>query len=335
MSIRPIQLPQDFDLIERLAVDSFQYPDNPEWSIQREELGNIHEMVRQYKKIWPFIKLVGLFSYQVRNAMVGFIWSEAGDPAGVVFLSSQNPQEWWISTLGVLPEFRRRGIARKLLLECIAFFQTQQAERVYLWVIMGNTPARLLYENNGFIHFSSDLVLEHTGGEVESPNLPSGYYETEMNLYDWQTRYAIAKTITPSEIQKFSPIKKEDFKIRPLMRLIMPLMHKAEGIEIKNLLYRCTDTSEIAARIEIVLRKRAGGIVHSQIRYVPGHEVLADFLVQKLLFIAHGKNPDRRINVGLPTWQEAAVAAAKRWGFKTRMENCQMVLILNKNKEQS
>jgi hypothetical protein len=77
---------------------------------------------------------------------------------------------------------------------------------------------------------------------------------------------------------------------------------------------------------------RSGGILHSQLRYVPGHEVLVDFLFQKLLYIAHRENPDRQIEVGLPTWQSESVAVAKQEGFTTRMENCQMVLVMETDK---
>ncbi|MEE4194449.1 MAG: GNAT family N-acetyltransferase [Anaerolineae bacterium] len=328
MSARPIQLPQDFDLIQHLAVDSFQYPDNPEWSIQSDEMPSIQDMVDQYKKIWPLVKFASLFSYQVRNAMQGFIWEEAGEPAGVVFLSSQNKDDWWISTLGVLPAFRRRGIARKLLQHCIDFFKAKQAKRAYLWVIAENFPARSLYENNGFVHFSSDIVFEHPGCEIEEPILPAGYVEIPLDRFDWKTRHAMATAITPPDVQKASPIQEKDFKTGFLMRLVAPLMDKAEGIKPLGLLYRSATTGEIAGRVEMLLRTRSGGKLHSQTRYVPGHEGLVNFLFQKILSIAKTENPGLRINVGLPAWQVTAVHAAQEAGFKIRMENCEMVLKL-------
>lgn len=94
---------------------------------------------------WPLFDLVAVLTFAdvVRlkaveaGQMVGFV---AGDPKPSQGLS-------WIATIGVLPEFRRRGIGRDLLRACEAKLTTP---RVRLSVRTSNTGAIQLYELQGY-----------------------------------------------------------------------------------------------------------------------------------------------------------------------------------------
>jgi len=52
--------------------------------------------------------------------------------------------------MGVLPEYRGRGIGRRLLLACVAKAQARGATRIELDVRADNAPAIRLYESAGF-----------------------------------------------------------------------------------------------------------------------------------------------------------------------------------------
>lgn len=58
--------------------------------------------------------------------------------------------ELHILNLGVLPEFRRRGYARKLITQAIERARCDGVERVTLEVRRSNNAARRLYERLGF-----------------------------------------------------------------------------------------------------------------------------------------------------------------------------------------
>ena len=94
---------------------------------------------------WPLWDLIAVLTLPkivrlkavVHGKMVGFI---AGDP---------QPRErlGWISTLGVLPEFRRKGIAELLLANC----ETElDLPRIRLSVRQSNEPAIRLYKKTGY-----------------------------------------------------------------------------------------------------------------------------------------------------------------------------------------
>lgn len=94
---------------------------------------------------WPLFDLVAVLTLPrvvrlkavVDGKMAGFI---AGDP---------QPREelGWISTLGVLPEYRRQGIAEKLLELCE---EELSFPRVRLSVRRSNEPALGLYKKAGY-----------------------------------------------------------------------------------------------------------------------------------------------------------------------------------------
>lgn len=94
---------------------------------------------------WPLIELMGVLTFPsvvrlravVDGTMVGFM---AGDPR-------RRDNTGWILTLGVLPDWRRQGIAGALLSKCE---QQLRMPQVKLTVRRSNTAAIRLYEKLGY-----------------------------------------------------------------------------------------------------------------------------------------------------------------------------------------
>jgi ribosomal protein S18 acetylase RimI-like enzyme len=98
------------------------------------------------KDAWPLLDLIAVLTWPdvVRlkaveaDQMVGFI---AGDPR-------PSEQMAWIASVGVLPEFQRRGIGRALLREC----EKQLTQpRIRLCVRVSNESAIHLYQQEGYL----------------------------------------------------------------------------------------------------------------------------------------------------------------------------------------
>jgi ribosomal-protein-alanine N-acetyltransferase len=106
--------------------------------------------LRQLEKVcfpqdaWPLLDLIGVLSFPnvvrlkaVHNEqMIGFV---AGDQKSTAL--------GWIATIGVLPEYRRQGIAVALLQDCE---NQMNVATIRLSVRLGNTGAIRLYENFGY-----------------------------------------------------------------------------------------------------------------------------------------------------------------------------------------
>ncbi|HEY5158250.1 MAG TPA: GNAT family N-acetyltransferase [Anaerolineales bacterium] len=119
------------------------------------------------KDTWPLLDLIAVLTWPdvIRlkaiedGLMVGFL---AGDPRPSEHMA-------WISTIGVLPEYQRRGIGRALLRECE---KRLTQPRLRLCVRISNEPAIHLYQQEGYLSVDtwreyyndkeSALVMEKT-----------------------------------------------------------------------------------------------------------------------------------------------------------------------------
>jgi ribosomal protein S18 acetylase RimI-like enzyme len=113
------------------------------------------------KDAWPLLDLIAVLTWPdvirlkavVDGRMVGFI---AGDPRRMEGLG-------WIATLGVLPEYRRQGIGRALLLECEKRLNTA---RLRLCVRLDNSGAIRLYEQEGYSRVGTWTKYYNDGGDA-------------------------------------------------------------------------------------------------------------------------------------------------------------------------
>jgi ribosomal protein S18 acetylase RimI-like enzyme len=110
---------------------------------------------------WSLFDLIAVLTFpdvvrlkaSLDGLMVGFV---AGDPRPSKGFS-------WIATIGVLPEYRRRGIGRALLRACEREIPTP---RIRLSVRIENGPAIRLYEREGYQRVDVWREYYHDGGDA-------------------------------------------------------------------------------------------------------------------------------------------------------------------------
>ncbi|MFL7891988.1 MAG: GNAT family N-acetyltransferase [Anaerolineales bacterium] len=117
--------------------------------------------------LWPLFDLVGVLTFPgvIRLKLV-----QQGEMAGFIAADVKRHEDLaWVSTLGILPEYRRRGLGSQLLRTCE---DQLHVSRVRLSVRASNQPARQMYAKLGYVQYGvwkryySDgedaLVLEKT-----------------------------------------------------------------------------------------------------------------------------------------------------------------------------
>ena len=99
--------------------------------------------------VWPLLDMIGVLTFP---GVVRLKATLDGEMVGFIAADIRRAQDLaWISTLAVLPAYRRQGIAKKLLRECEALLPVP---RVRLSVRASNQPALRLYASVGYQQYS-------------------------------------------------------------------------------------------------------------------------------------------------------------------------------------
>ena len=330
MPIRPLKLPDDFTPLTEFTGKAWQYPENPEWSVQTDELESLGESSSNYNRIWPIIKIVQFFSPALRDIYKGYVWEEDGQMAGVSICNRRiNTDNWYISAVGVLPEFRRRGIARKLVEASIELIRERGGKQALLDMIDGNLPAYKLYEKLGFDHYTGSIEFNAELDKAPpEPTLPEGYIQEPSDLFDWEPRFELEKKITPENLLKYEPVEAKHFRRPFIVRLILPLMLRAESSQDKIFILRTAGDNQVVARANYTIRTKGSGQHSIIVRLDPNHADLANYLVQYQLHKALTESPGHKIELSVPIWMTPMIKAAEDAGFERRMEFIRMGLLL-------
>ncbi|MGQ9848771.1 MAG: GNAT family N-acetyltransferase [Aggregatilineaceae bacterium] len=330
MPLRPFRLPADLDVIITLLPPSFQYPENEAWNIRQDEIEGMVDSLRGIRRLWPVVRLLQALHPPLRDALCGFIWEEDEQPVGLTnIIRMGNTDRWLIGNVAVLPEYRRRGIARRLVEASVAYARERGAASVVLDVIAGNEPAYRLYESLGFVHYDDRYELNCAPAALLADlPLPDGYRLTPCPQHNWRPRYELARRITPEAVRRYLPVEEGHFRQPFLMRLIAPLFLKAEGVRVQTWLAHHTASGQIVASARSVMRRRSGGNHRIEIDLDPAHEVLAHPLLAQMLRSVASEGSQHPVELQLPRWQAPLIDAAQQAGFVLRYEYRSMGLIL-------
>ncbi len=320
MSLRPFSLPADISLMVDLIPPSFQYPENPEWNLQADEAEGMVDSMKGIRRVWPVIRLVQLVSPPMRDVLRGYVWEEDGKPVGLTnVLRIGSTQSWMIANVSVLPEYRRRGIARKLVAASMDYARSRGAKTIVLDVVAGNVPAYTLYESLGFEHYSGQANLSYEGSApAEALPLPAGYVMAPSPTFNWRPRYDLAQRVTPEVEKKYMPVEEGRFRQPPFLRPLIPILIKAQGVQ--PLRFDVRYEGQIVAVVSGNARTRPGGVNRLNLVLDPAHGALAPALVNFMLREIKRLSPGPRIETDSRLRSDDVLAALEAAGFKKLSE---------------
>jgi ribosomal protein S18 acetylase RimI-like enzyme len=320
MAVRALKLPDDLLPLADMLVRTFQYPENPQWSIQSDEQEDIAREIRSLRRLWPLFRVAQALSKPMRDLFRGCVWEEDGKIGAVVIAQRRGSTSMWtIGTVGVLPEFRRRGLARQLLTHTMDDIRDRGGTHIVLAVIDQNVPAYSLYRSLGFEHYSSQIEYHRTpGNPIATSSLPVRYEEHRLDRFDWQGRYALASRITPQHIVAYEPVTLSRYRPPAAVRLLAPLLDKTQ----KRIENRCaiTQGGTIVAHGGYRTTKNQKGTSDVWIELDPEHPDVALPLLSKLSASLFSLSPTFRVQFSASSWMPALSEAAIVLKFERRLE---------------
>lgn len=328
MTIRPFKLPTDLDLMMALITNGFQYPENPEWSVQKDELQGMVDQLNGIKRIWPIMSILGTLFPFFRDLFRGFIYEEEGKAAGLInFMCQQREPEWLIGNVTVLPEFRRRGIARKLVEATIQDIRNRNGRIALLDVVEGNLPAYTFYKEMGFEDYTGSSQYDYVKDEFITPAIPpDGFIFLPIKGNPWRMFYEFAKRVTPENITRFEHISEKRFRIPFIVRILGPLIDKLGGTKVERSVLQKTDKGQVIGWGRFRYRTREGGLNSVDIQLDPQYPELALPMIGHAIASIQAVSPGRRIEIQLKNWQPALMDAAVKLGCEKRLSLYRMGL---------
>jgi len=190
---------------------------------------SVKAFLDEFKSLLPFLKIIGLFSKNYRHVFDGFVYENNQGKIVSTVNIGYSGNFWEIAMVATHHEYRRKGLAKKLVLKSIEHAKNNNAKLCVLEVLEENEPAYNLYKNLGFQHFDTRYKLRLDKGNISSitqKELPDDY-QIQKRKQDKQTgkeMIALEERTTPKEVLEFFPVNKIKYQKSLIIRLIRPIM---------------------------------------------------------------------------------------------------------------
>jgi ribosomal protein S18 acetylase RimI-like enzyme len=150
----------------------------------------------------------------------GYVWLQDDQLIGNASLLPVSPgsDRWVLANVAVHPDFRRQGIARRMVLACLDLARQQQAAEVVLQVRHDNQGAVDLYRGLGFEPLTTRT--EWRRGASSAAKGKHGENLRRARGDEWKVLWQLAGELFPEGVQWPYPLKRGWFEPGSLMGLL-------------------------------------------------------------------------------------------------------------------
>jgi GNAT superfamily N-acetyltransferase len=187
--IRKLDLTRDLNAVADLIEQCFP--------IHLDQDGQTYiRQMRQAAREMHYLRWLSTLADLGEERSSGFIWEEDGQIIGNLSLIpfQQGGQRiHLIANVAVLPEYRRKGIARALTHRALGFLRRRHEPRTWLQVRENNPAAQTLYRTEGFkdIFVRTTWRIRPKGLRFEGGKMLNGLSIRRRNQKDWRGQRAL------------------------------------------------------------------------------------------------------------------------------------------------
>jgi len=276
---------------------------------------NLVERLRQLAAMAPLMGLVDRFT----DILDGYVWTEDGELVGNLTLGGGRTTRgipirggWTISNVAVLPAYRGRGIAGKLVDAALLHMRTIGARCVLLQVRSDNAPALALYRHRGFAVYDTITELRLQRRCLRPAVLKPDPRIEPVRPRDVKSLVQLARQNQPSLLRSLGRIRRSDLGLA----LWQQLARRAAawlGLPAPSILVAHAN-GQIAAYAR--LASMGSRMLHLELGLAPGQDQeLIRSLVATIL-ASTGITRWSQVLVKVPAKEAAARAALKALGFE-------------------
>ena len=174
----------------------------------------IREM-RTMSRAGPFLWLLPLFPIGNPSWQYGFVYVCSGLVVGNIGAQPINSamDTWLIANVAVHPDYRRQGIARKLVRAALDSVESRGAKRVILQVDIDNTDAVSLYRQIGFETLTIRTIWRRKGKRLtDQPTFQAPTKIRQAVRDDWPLEYSLLNKYSPEGLTWTTPLQIEHLR---------------------------------------------------------------------------------------------------------------------------
>ncbi len=281
------------------------------------EMQNIFD---EYRSLFPFLKIMSLFNKNYKHALDGFVVENSEKEIIASVNIGYGIYHWEIAMVATHPEYRRKGLARKLVTKAIDHAKELGAKICVLEVKDINEPAYNLYRSLGFVHYDSTsrYKLEHERlSEIDPLEIPEGFEirELKRNKKTREERYQLDIKSTPKETQDFHPISKKKYHKSLLIRIIRPFVKLFIKMKIDH--RTVYHNGALVGSLQVTLARKEGTPHRIELMIDPEYrEILTKFLLNHALnFVKNNSSLKVNTIVELRTSDEILKTVCEDYNF--------------------
>lgn len=178
-----------------------------------------HLIMRDLRLLNTFGPLIWIITHAMpwmRDLLGGYVWEEDGRIVANTSLTraDERGRNWVVSNVAVLPEYRRRGIARAMMEATIDYVRQEGGRRIMLQVHYENEGAKSLYKGLGFRYVETVTEMRSHYVRRTAFSHPSNITVCKPEPRRWYDAYELACAAIPSTVQKIRPLRAEQFRIQ-------------------------------------------------------------------------------------------------------------------------
>lgn len=201
---------------------------------------------------------IGLSLFSRLNDMMlgikmGYVWIEDGKLVGNVSIYPANLPDsqrnvWIIANVGVHPTFQGRGIARKLMNQCLDMLRERRGQAAILQVDQDNHKAIQLYERLGFYHERGFTQWRRSSLSPAPSPVDLGVFITRRRRSEWQAELQLAQQVRPNRLGGIGWLKPTTHGMfhKPVWRELLDTVSMSST---ERLIVRTPDESGIVASL--------------------------------------------------------------------------------------
>jgi GNAT superfamily N-acetyltransferase len=283
----------------------------------REEYGrrgvDIGSQVGRWQKMYPLIRVLGLFPNPYRYMLNLFVMEEEGKICGFIQCTPGNGEKtrWHIDYVAVAPDCQGRGLGEKLVEAVFERYGALGVKCFTLEVDAQNAPALRLYEKLGFRQYAA--VTYYQTDKPAPPNPEAAVPAVRAyRSRDAQGLYELYLASTPAPVRLVDSRKPSDFAVGFIDRTMAEMRRGLKQVADERFVVE--ENGKIVAYVRVMAQMRA--LPHTvQIMVHPGYEHLYGGLLEQAARVL-AQYPENTVLSWAPDYQPSKQQALTDWGMK-------------------